>query len=384
MNFKAAVGSAQALDGREAAIVAVHQALRQLEGVGDTALALIFAAQELDLNAVLNGASGLLGSTPLWGMSTVRPFTSEGPCSRSVVVLLISGDDLKAQPVWIPESPAENKTALRQLNDVLKKDGVPQLIWMGGDGAGSDCAAILHGLPALEKTCFAGGLASGNFSTGKTWQICGNQIGSGGSALMLFNTPLHIGIGMAHGWQPVGRYFSVSRVNQCWLRTLDNQTPAEVYSEVFGGSPREWTQPPLADLLRMYPLEIEEEGTVQRMVCSPLLAEADGSFRFNTVLPQHSTAHLLIASMDTCLSAVQSAVDAAKAALAPAHPLFAVVFADTAWQLIFESHPGAEIKALSDALGEIPLAGAYTLGQFGGTPPQLFNQHIQVVLFGAE
>ncbi|MEN6409640.1 MAG: hypothetical protein ABFD44_08015, partial [Anaerolineaceae bacterium] len=64
--------------------------------------------------------------------------------------------------------------------------------------------------------------------------------------------------------------------------------------------------------------------------------------------------------------------------------LFAVVFADTAWQLMFETHPGAEIQALSDALGDIPLAGAYTLGQIGGTPPQLYNQHIQVVLFGVE
>lgn len=384
MNFKAAVGSAQALDGREAAINAVHQALRQLEGAGNTALALIFAAQELDLGAVLNGASGLLGGAPLWGMSTVQPFTAAGHDSRSVVVLLIAGDDLKAQTVWIPESPTENKTAYRQLNDMLKKDGAPQLIWMGGDGVGSDCAAVLHGLPAMEKTNIVGGLASGNFSTGKTLQICGNQIGSGGCALMLLNTPLRIGVGMAHGWQPVGRYFPVNRVNQCWLRSLGSQTPAEVYSEVFGGSPHEWTQPPLSTLLRMYPLEIEEEGTVQRMVRSPILAEADGSFRFNADIPNHSTAHLLTASMDTCLGAVQSAVNAAKAALAPAHPLFAVIFADTAWQLMFETHPGAEIEALSDALGDIPLAGAYTLGQIGGTPPQLYNQHIQVVLFGVE
>lgn len=384
MNFKAAVGSAQALDGREAAISATHQALRQLEGAGQAALGLIFAAQEFDLNAVLNGVSGLLRNTPLWGISTVQPFTGNGTSPRSVVVALLRCEDLKTQTLWIPDSSVDSKSVTCDLLDRLKAENAPQTVWVGGDGVGADISTVLNSLGALKELQFVGGLASGNYTSGKTLQICGNQVVTGGCALAFMNASLHIGVGMAHGWQPVGRYFPVSRVNSYWVRSLGSQTPAEVYSEVYGCLPHDWTVPPLADLLRLYPLEIEQDGVVDRIIRSPIRVEADGSFRFNIPIPQNSTAHLLTGSIETCLQAVHNAVDSARAALSPARPALAVVFADLAWKLMFEAHPGGEIEALSQALDGIPLAGAYTLGQIGGAPPHLFNQHIQVVLLGVE
>jgi hypothetical protein len=54
--------------------------------------------------------------------------------------------------------------------------------------------------------------------------------------------------------------------------------------------------------------------------------------------------------------------------------------------MLLKSHPGAEIAAIQDILGKnIPLAGAYTLGQIvpgkEASPPQLLNQHIVVIAF---
>jgi hypothetical protein len=56
--------------------------------------------------------------------------------------------------------------------------------------------------------------------------------------------------------------------------------------------------------------------------------------------------------------------------------------------MLLKSHPGAEIAAVQDILGkDVPLAGAYTLGQIvpgkESAPPQLLNQHIVVVVFSA-
>jgi hypothetical protein len=57
--------------------------------------------------------------------------------------------------------------------------------------------------------------------------------------------------------------------------------------------------------------------------------------------------------------------------------------------MLLKSHPGAEIAAVKDILGEdIPLAGGYTLGQV--VPgretkiPQLLNQHIVVAAFAED
>ena len=42
--------------------------------------------------------------------------------------------------------------------------------------------------------------------------------------------------------------------------------------------------------------------------------------------------------------------------------------------------------AIQKAVGDIPLVGAYTFGQIAcplpGMPPQVYNQHIEVILFG--
>jgi hypothetical protein len=64
---------------------------------------------------------------------------------------------------------------------------------------------------------------------------------------------------------------------------------------------------------------------------------------------------------------------------------------DIAWQLLLESHPGAEVAAVRDILGpDVPVAGAYTLGQIVpqdkegtalGSGPRFLNQHIAVIAF---
>ena len=67
-------------------------------------------------------------------------------------------------------------------------------------------------------------------------------------------------------------------------------------------------------------------------------------------------------------------------------PSFALVLVDIAWEMLLKSHPGSEISAVQDILGqEVPIAGGYTLGQIvparESKMPQLLNQHIVVVAF---
>jgi hypothetical protein len=86
------------------------------------------------------------------------------------------------------------------------------------------------------------------------------------------------------------------------------------------------------------------------------------------------------------LDAAQTAARQAVAALEGEKPALALVLVDLAWQMLFESQPGAEIAAIREVHGaEVPIAGGYTLGQIvsgGDGTPQFLNQHIVVVVFG--
>ena len=65
----ASVGSAQALDGREAGLQAAHKALNRL-GANVPGFAVVIASHQYQAREVLNGVTSLLGDTPMIGFSS--------------------------------------------------------------------------------------------------------------------------------------------------------------------------------------------------------------------------------------------------------------------------------------------------------------------------
>jgi hypothetical protein len=164
---------------------------------------------------------------------------------------------------------------------------------------------------------------------------------------------------------------------------MDGKTAADRYSDYFGVPARDWAFPPLTHLARLYPLEIEDQEHETRVLRSPLHVEADGSFRMHTAVAQGSIGHLMIGSPDLCIEAARTAARKALEGIGSARPIFALVFADVAWQMLLATQPGAEISAVREILGkEIPLVGAYTLGQLCTKSDRMLNQHLLVALFG--
>jgi hypothetical protein len=97
-------------------------------------------------------------------------------------------------------------------------------------------------------------------------------------------------------------------------------------------------------------------------------------------------AYLLVGSRASCEEAAQQAAQQALQQLNGHKPEFALVLVDVAWEMLLKSHPGSEIAAVQEILGkDIPIAGAYTLGQIAPDTntghPQLLNQHIVVIAF---
>ncbi len=221
--------------------------------------------------------------------------------------------------------------------------------------------------------------------TGHSYQIAGPQTGTGALAGAFFHGDLRIGIGSAHGWNPVGSQFRVTRSRGFWLRTLDGRPASETYAQLFGYPAREWAFPPLSHLARLYPLGIEQGD--QLIVRAPIRVEADGSFRMNAPVRDGVDAFLLVGGRASCEEAAKQAAQQALQQLGETKPLFALVLVDLAWEMLLKSNPGIEVSAIQEILGEkVVIAGGYTLGQIapakGSPAPQMLNQHIVVVAFG--
>ena len=386
MTLTAAVGQAQAFDGREAGLQATHQALKKL-GVGSPSLAIVVASRYYDPKRVANSVSSLLGNTPTIGFSSASALTDEGQTRNSVAVALLSSPDIKVSEHWLPrytQSGRETASLLLELASATQTKDKKILFFADGfNGDAEQMCLAMTGSPVS----MIGGLSSGNPHTGTTSQIAGIQAGSGSLAAALIEGNLKIGVGSDHGWRPIGSQFRITRSRGFWIRALDGRPASESYSQLFGYSARDWGFPPLNYLVRLYPLGIETGQEL--LIRSPLRVEADGSFRMNAPVREGMDAYLLTGSPTTCLEAAQRAAQKALHALDGAKPKLILVLADISWQMLLKARSGAEIAAVQDILGkDVPIIGGYTLGQVtpgkDESPPDFLNQHITVIAFGEE
>jgi len=382
MTLTAAVGHAQALDGREAGLQAAHQALNRL-GASAPTFGIVIASHQYQPREVAAGVASLTSDMPLIGLSAPAGLTHEGIHPHSVVVALLSGD-LRAEVHWLPGYSQSGRETANRLAQLTSSEAARQSLLFFADGFNGDAEQLCDSLPGKSARSM-GGLSSGDLQTGSNYQIAGTQAGTGGLAAAILRGAAKIGIGFAHGWDPVGSQLRVTRSRGFWLRALDGRPASETYAQIFGYPARDWAFPPLNYLARLYPLGVEQGE--QLIVRAPLRVEADGSFRMNAPIRDGLDAYLLVGSRASCQAAAQKATQQAMLQLDEAKPVFALVLVDLAWQMLLKSTPGAEIAAVQDILGpNVPIAGGYTLGQIapGKDTPQFLNQHILVIVFGEE
>jgi len=382
MALKASTGTAQALNGREAGLQATHQALNRL-GSGTPSFAFVIASHQYPAREVVSGVSSLLGDTPMIGFSSSVCLAGDGLHQNSVLVGLLAGD-LEAETRWLPGFAQSGRETGGQITQQLEEQGDTRGLFFFADGFNGDADQLCNALSA-GSVPLAGGLSSGDLHTGHSYQIAGPQNGTGALAAAFLRGDLRVGVGAAHGWNPVGSQFRVTRSRGFWLRTLDGRPASETYAQLFGYPARDWAFPPLSHLARLYPLGVEQGD--QLVIRAPIRVEADGSFRMNAPVRDGVDAYLLVGSRVACEGAAQQAAQQALQQLEGTKPVFALVLVDIAWEMLLKSHPGAEIAAVQDILGkQVPIAGGYTLGQIvpgkEAGIPQLLNQHIVVAVFG--
>jgi hypothetical protein len=380
MALFASVGSAQALDGREAGLQAAHQALNR-HGAGTPGFAVVIASHQYQAREVLNGVTSLLGEIPMIGFSSPAGLTNEGQFQHSVVVGLLSGD-FQADAIWLPGYAQSGRETAARVTEHATAREERQFLLIFADGFNGDAEQFCGTLPSGLHV--SGALSSGDLHTGNTYQMTGTQTGTGGMVAAFIRGGLKIGVGYSHGWDQVGKQFRVTRSRGFWLRTLDGRPASEAYASLFGYPARDWAFPPLSYLARLYPLGVEVGDDL--ITRAPIRVEADGSFRMNAAIRDGTDAYLLVGSRAACERAARDAAQQALMQLGDAKPVFALVLVDIAWQMLLKAQPGAEIEAVREVFeAGLPVAGGYTLGQVVPTDdagPKFLNQHLVVIAFG--
>jgi hypothetical protein len=249
------------------------------------------------------------------------------------------------------QAPGEKLDAFIMLPDVLAGNG----------------ADIVRGvLESLgEHFPVVGGAAGDDFEFKKTYQYLNDKVYSGAVIGLGLKGDFKMGIGVKHGWIPIGTQRRVTKSSGSVLHELDGRPAISIYEEYFGPEQAaELKSETLAKLAITYPLGMRVVGSDELLIRDPITVDKNGSITCAAEIPEGADIRLMIGSREEAVKVAQEAAAKAVSELEGSAPKAVIIFNCIARNKLFGERSGDEIEAIQKAVGkEVPLIGFYTYGE---------------------
>ena len=365
--IKVGVGKSQEKDSYQAGALACQEAFADTNSEAD--FLIVFASSVFDQSQMLSGVRSVGKDTPLIGCTTAGEITNEGPAKdHSVVVMATKSDSLKFYPGVgenIKDSPRKaGQTLAKNIQKQTKKLSTFFMLPDVLAGNGSD---IVRGVLDVlgENFPAVGGAAGDDFKFKQTYQYLNDKIYTGAVVGAGLSGNFKWGVGVKHGWLPVGLPMIATKSEGSVLHELDNKPAISVYEDYFGPKKaQELKKDTLAKLAITYPLGIQIPQSEELLIRDPLSVDENGSITCAAEVPQGSEVRLMIGSREEAVKMAKIAAENAIKQLDKAKPKAVIIFNCIARNKLFGEHSKEEINAIQEVIGqETPLAGFYTYGE---------------------
>lgn len=368
MSLFSAVGVSVGEEAYTVGANACQDALDQLK-TGSADLFIVFASSKYDQEKMLAGARSVTKDALVVGCSTAGEITTDGPVKKnSVAVMAIKSDTIKFY-AGVGEDIAKNPrdAGKRAAEEVKNKAGAPLAAFMMfPDVLVGNGADIVRGtLDSLgEHFPVVGGAAGDDFAFVKTYQYLNDKVYSGSVVGLGMVGNFKIGIGVKHGWIPIGLPKKVTKSAGSVLHELDGKPAISIYDDYFGETARELRTETLAKLAITYPLGMKTAGSDEMLIRDPITVDEKGSITCAAEIPEGSEIQLMIGSREEAVKVAKIAAEKAVEQLDGAVPKAVIIFNCIARNKLFGERSGDEISAIQEAVGKTtPLLGFYTYGE---------------------
>jgi len=369
MAIQVGIGLSTAKDPLQAAKEAVEQARIQINKRAID-LAIVFSSIEFAHPAVLKIISGLLGSANLIGCSSLAIISSQGIFKHGLAIMLLS----------FPEGIYFNSACVKEINTqpILKageklgekllygfKDIRRDLSLSFCDGLMPESSSLIYGLQERLGKSFplVGACASNNPAFQRTYLYFNQEVCSNAACGVIWGGKLNFGLGIKHGWKPLGKPRIVTKSEGNIIYEIDNAPAARVYEEYLDCDLNKLKKE-LKYISIFYPIGIyltEEEEYLLRNTIS--IAD-DGSLRMQGNVPQASPVRLMIGTKESCLAATRQAADEVKKGLHGRPYNFILVFDSASRYMLLGRRAKEELEIIKEVLGkDTPIIGLYTFGE---------------------
>ena len=364
--IKAGVGRSNNPDATKAGAEACQKAMDQVGGEAD--LITVFSTVAYDQKKMLEGVRSVSGEIPLVGCSDSGEITTEGPVSKHVAVKALKADNISfAIGVGTGADKDSHKAGVMAAREVKKKaEGEVTLFMAITEGLAENGAAIPRGIQEVFGRNFpiVGGAAGDDFLFQKTYQYCNDQVLTGAVVGVGLSGKFSFGVGVRHGWEPIGLPMKVTKAKGAKLIEVNNRPALSIYEDYFGKKAEELIKEPIARMAYTYPLGMSVEGSPELLIRDVVIATEKGEITCAAEIPEGSEIRLMLGDPEKAIQAAKETAEGALAQLKGAKPKAVFVFDCMARNKLLGARIGEEIVAIQEVLGkEVPLIGFYTYGE---------------------
>lgn len=347
--------------GTEATRAAVHGA--------DPQLLLVFAGDGHDLPELLRAVTATAPGVPLVGCSTAGELSDGGAGDTGLVVTAFGGGGFTIDTAVARDASADLHAAgaTAAAAGRAAAESPHKVLLLLTDGLAGDQQEIVRGAYATlgASTRLVGGCAGDGLRMVQTHQFWGDEVLTDAVVAAAIGSDAPIGVGVEHGWRPVGERLLVTASSGDRVARLDDRPALDAYLDVVDAPDAARTDPDAFTRFAItHPLGLERRsGTEVRFIAGADFESRE--LRCIANVPQGELAWVMAGDVSSVLDATDDACDAARAQLGGAEPMGLVVFDCIARRgVLGEGSLGSEIDRIRQQFPGAPLAGFYTYGEF--------------------
>jgi len=333
-------------------------------------LVFVFSTVDFAHPIVLKTIAGLLGEVrPVIGCSSLSILSDKGILKYGLVVMLFSmSQDSYFNVACVRDISKKSATlAGAQLGEKLLYGckGVRRTVSIVfSDGLLQNGSELISGLQEKLGRSFplVGASASDNLAFEKTYIYFGEEILSDAACGILFGGKWSFGLGIQHGWKPLGKTRRVTKSSGNTVSEIDFAPAGKIYEEYFAKDITELKRD-LRRIATLYPVGIKIPGEKEYLLRNVIAIEGQ-TLIFQGDVPQGSTIRLMIGTRESCLQAAAQAAEDVKKNLAGHAIKFALLFDSATRSIIFGRQAPKELDTIKQKLGKnIPVVGIYTYAE---------------------
>jgi hypothetical protein len=355
----AGVGHSAFPDAAAAGREAVRSALR---GHDDAGLLIVFASGAYDLTALAAEVSDVAAGIPVVGCSSTGEIDATGSHTGSVVALALGGEGLAFSATAVTGTDARDAGARAAacIGDVA--DRPHQVLMLLAAGATAGHADLVRGAYSVAGAGIplVGGVAGHAEQDDAAALLFGSAVLQDAVVGIAIGSDAPLGVGVRHGWRPVGDPMLVTRAAPGRVLELDGRPAADVYRERVG--------PGAADAAQVlgHPLGLRRRVGEAQVRSVSLDGAADGSLA--AAVPPGALVWLMESDAASVLDAAEAACREAMDALGDAvEPQALLLFGCAARSNFLLAERGAEIDRVVGLAGDATVAGLYGNGEIART-----------------